>query len=655
MLHFLNLKQTGCVSPKKTKVGNDYSPCLLFFRVWGMATVEEIARRLGGARKSGLDWCCRCPSHDDQKSSLSIAFKNGKMLVRCHAGCSQDEVISGLRDRGLWEDQKPREFKEPKVVDVYKYTDESGNALFETIRFEPKDFRQKGADGSWGIRGIKRVPYRLPRVLEAIKNNETVYIVEGEKDVHTAEKIGLTATCNPMGADSGDGNKWFREFANYFVGATCCIIPDNDPSGERHADWVISTLLNKAKHIKVATPSVGKDLTDWVESGATKEDIERASRSVFDGDEPLFVSVADLVTNLKPTQWLVKGVIPEEYLLQVFGSPASGKSFFAVSLACSVATGTPFFNKEVKHGPVFYIAGEGHQGLARRFAAWGKHHNVDLKSAKLFKSSKALQVLSQESVQEFTDFIDSVVDKTQEKPRLIVVDTLATCFSGGDENTAKDMGVFLNNLRSLSRKYNRCNILIVHHSGHGEKGRARGSSSLFANLDAEFEVTKDEGGVIQIKNTKFKDEELAADQFYRLEHVSLGTLENEEISSAVIVEETKSLNIEVGVDNEDNPISAREIVEFFSTGNGTIQSLADSLLVSKKIAHTLAKKVTRLGWLEKIDPANRKSGYRLTADGKRLLSHNGANLIPKEYGVTRPSFRQGSEPWRQRHRVDIDD
>ena len=610
-------------------------------------TAEEIAKKLGGARRSGIDWCCRCPSHDDQKSSLSVVFKNGKLLVRCHAGCSQEEVITGLKDRGLWsEEQRPRE---PKIVDTYKYTDETGNALFETIRFEPKDFRQRGSDGTWGIRGIKRVPYRLPNVLEAIKRGEVVYIVEGEKDVHTAERIGLAATCNPMGADSGDGNKWFKEFANYFIGARVCVVPDNDPAGHRHGEWVINTLINKAKEIRMAVPQSGKDLTDWVESGATKEDIEAASKSVFESDEPLFVGVGDLITNLKPTQWLVKDILPEEYLMQIFGSPASGKSFFAVSLACCVATGKPFFECAVKQGPVFYIAGEGHAGLARRFAAWGKHHAVDMKQAKLYKSSKAMQVLSQESIAEFTDFIDTVVEKTQEKPRLIVIDTLATCFSGGDENTAKDMGEFLNNLRGLSRKYNRCNILIVHHSGHGDKGRARGSSSLFANLDAEFEITRDESGIIHVKNTKFKDEETSAEKFYRLQKVELGIQDGEEVTSAIIVPEIKSLVIEVGLDSEDNPITAKEIVEFFGRGTGTIQGLADSLLVSKKLAHTMAKKVTKLGWLEKIDPANRKSGYRITDEGRRMLSVCGASLIPKEYTPpVRPSY-----PWR-RERADVD-
>ena len=63
---------------------------------------EEIAAALGGHR-AGNCWMARCPAHDDSTPSLAIAeTKDGKTLVRCHAGCNQRTVIEALRDRGLW-------------------------------------------------------------------------------------------------------------------------------------------------------------------------------------------------------------------------------------------------------------------------------------------------------------------------------------------------------------------------------------------------------------------------------------------------------------------------------------------------------------------------------------------------------------------------
>jgi hypothetical protein len=69
-------------------------------------TAETIAKALGGHR-AGATWMARCPVHDDRSPSLSIsARKDGKVLVRCHAGCTQEEVIAALRSRGLWQDRR---------------------------------------------------------------------------------------------------------------------------------------------------------------------------------------------------------------------------------------------------------------------------------------------------------------------------------------------------------------------------------------------------------------------------------------------------------------------------------------------------------------------------------------------------------------------
>ena len=64
-------------------------------------TAETIARALGG-RKAGQGWMARCPAHDDREPSLSIREADGKVLVRCHAGCEQRDVIAALKKRGLW-------------------------------------------------------------------------------------------------------------------------------------------------------------------------------------------------------------------------------------------------------------------------------------------------------------------------------------------------------------------------------------------------------------------------------------------------------------------------------------------------------------------------------------------------------------------------
>ncbi len=68
-----------------------------------MKTAMEIATALPKNRRNGKGWVACCPAHADKHPSLSIdEGRDGKVLLHCHAGCTQDEVIDALRQRGLW-------------------------------------------------------------------------------------------------------------------------------------------------------------------------------------------------------------------------------------------------------------------------------------------------------------------------------------------------------------------------------------------------------------------------------------------------------------------------------------------------------------------------------------------------------------------------
>src|SRR5690606_4735676 len=111
-----------------------------------------------------------------------------------------------------------------RVVETYPYTDENGELLFEVLRYEPKGFRQRQPDGRggwvWGLGDVCRPLYRLPYVLKASE----VLIVEGEKDVHTVERMGFTGTTNP----GGSSQPWRREWTPTLKGRRVVIIPDAD-------------------------------------------------------------------------------------------------------------------------------------------------------------------------------------------------------------------------------------------------------------------------------------------------------------------------------------------------------------------------------------------------------------------------------------------
>src|SRR5690349_6037663 len=97
-----------------------------------------------------------------------------------------------------------------QLVTAYDYTDETGQLLFQVVRFDPKDFKQRQPDGPggwiWNLHGVRIVPYRLHELAQS-RPILPVLIAEGEKDVDNLVSLGFLASCNPGGA-----GKWRPEF-----------------------------------------------------------------------------------------------------------------------------------------------------------------------------------------------------------------------------------------------------------------------------------------------------------------------------------------------------------------------------------------------------------------------------------------------------------
>jgi len=87
---------------------------------------------------------------------------------------------------------------------------------------------------------------------------------------------------------------------------------------------------------------------------------------------------------IRPPDWLLRGMLERDTFALVFGDPGTGKSFLAIDWACRVATGTPWRGHAVQGGTVVYVAGEGQQGFGRRIRAWSEHNGVSLAEAPLF-------------------------------------------------------------------------------------------------------------------------------------------------------------------------------------------------------------------------------------------------------------------------------
>ncbi|HUT14356.1 MAG TPA: helicase RepA family protein, partial [Thermoguttaceae bacterium] len=203
---------------------------------------------------------------------------------------------------------------------------------------------------------------------------------------------------------------------------------------------------------------------------------------------------------IKAPDWLLYGILERDTFAQIFGDPGSGKTFLALDWACRIATGTAWRGREVKANPVIYVAGEGQQGIARRALAWQVQHEVTLTDAPLFSRAVAMT-----DVTALGNFV-AAVNAESGPPALIVIDTLARCFGGGDENSTQDMSQFITACDALRTAWG-CTVLIVHHTGHADKTRARGAIAMTAALDAEYRLSKTESG-LTLTATKMKDAEL---------------------------------------------------------------------------------------------------------------------------------------------------
>jgi len=268
---------------------------------------------------------------------------------------------------------------------------------------------------------------------------------------------------------------------------------------ERWADSPIRTqrLSPPPRPLEIEGAAVVVAPTDQVQHATTPVD-ETLPRISGEGLRTLRLIRADQI-EIRPPEWLLRGMLERDTFALVFGDPGCGKSFLAIDWAARVATGTPWRGQAVKAGPVVYLAGEGRQGFGRRTRAWEQHHGVSLAEAPLYVGPAV-------AIADPTELVDLIAAIDEgEAPALIVLDTLARCFGGGDENSTQDMSKFVSACDALRRRYG-CTILVVHHTGHADKNRARGAIALKAALDAEYRLSNNDAG-LKLSATKMKDAE----------------------------------------------------------------------------------------------------------------------------------------------------
>lgn len=513
--------------------------------------VDALVRLNCKPVKSGSEYTAYCPIHesDGKGHKPSLTLKTGDtvpVVVNCHAGCDGREILKVLGINGT-------AHKSASIVATYRYQDANGADVREKLRYDPKDFRirHRDAAGNWVYKAGDgpAVLYRLPEVKAAIAEGRTIFVVEGEKDADRLASLGLVATCNIEGAAAPEQKaKWKAEYtAQLADAARVVLIPDNDEPGRAHMRHIAAQIAGKVADVRwlelPGLPDKG-DLSDWLNKDHTVDELKALAKSAehsaehaehspehrgdFDLDDE-FMPIGDFIASPPDSSYLVKGVLPASGLGQVFGCSHVGKSFVLIDLACHVALGWDWHGFKVKKAPVLYIAAEGVAGLKLRFRAWFQDHNVAPPP-----NLRIRTIPADLSAEDATAAIAERMNRLPERPGLVLVDTFATNFGPGSENDAEDMNAAIAGLRTLKGDGL---VLTAHHTGHGDKTRGRGHSSLFAALDVEIQVTQDADKRIRVGHTKLRDgDKLETIAAFELKKVFLpwADVDGDPLNSAVL-------------------------------------------------------------------------------------------------------------------------
>ena len=360
---------------------------------------------------------------------------------------------------------------EPRPVANYDYTDMDGTVLYRKTRFEPKDFLIFHPNGSGWITGkgeAQSVLYRLPALQTAIARGETVYIVEGEKDVDNLAAQGFTGTCNHEGA-----SKWLDGYGKYFKDATVVIIADRDKPGYEHARAVKASLLGEARSVRIVQAAVQTskaDVTDHFNAGYTIDDLVPINGAF----KP--VALGFLVSNgVQAPTFVADGMLYRGGLHCIAGAPDSGKTTLALHWAVKLLT--------VGQRVAFFDEEGGQEIIAEKLISLGAKPRDMENLVYVPFPGKQWDDSDVEALMEFL---------TENRPDMCLWDSSAAFLAraGLDENSAPAVtNWWARVLTPLARDLGAAVLVIDHDTKSSEQSRyARGSGAKLAALDVQFKI-----------------------------------------------------------------------------------------------------------------------------------------------------------------------
>lgn len=428
---------------------------------------------LPGHKGTDTNFTCRCPAHEDRENSLSVSVADdGKVLLKCFADCDNKDILAamGLHLRDLWPPKTPGQRK--RITHTYDYVDAGGRLLYQSVRYTPKDFRQRRPNGRGGwipdLKGVERVLYRYPEVLKAKAEGRTIYFCEGEKDADRLVSLGLCATT------AGGVSAWRDAYEAILQGTDMIVLEDNDKPGREYSAKVASKIIG-ATILRLPGLSEGGDVSDWLDAGGTLEQFHELVAQAR--EQPLeeapvdsllpvtFASMAAAHPHLNTP--VIDGLLRQGETMNLIAAPKTGKSWMVYDLALSITTGGPWLDYfQCTPGRVLIIDNELHaQTLAHRIPKVAEARRVPS------GWESRLDVLSLRGAGLTLDTLAPVVRKiTAGKYAVIILDAWYRFIPPGHhENDNADV-MSLYNMLDQYAALTGAAMIAIHHQSKGAQG-----------------------------------------------------------------------------------------------------------------------------------------------------------------------------------------
>ena len=260
----------------------------------------------------------------------------------------------------------------------------------------------------------------------------------------------------------------------------------------------------------------------YEEMGAAEKQLKEIEESTPKTQSPMRKRVAynsdEAIQMIASQRWLIDQIIPVDAFGVIYGPSGAYKSFCAMDMSACIASAMNWHGFDVDEpGHVLYIGAEGASGLHLRKKAWEIRNQRELTNLGVLGMAVTINSDDHEAL---IGLCEELAEEIDQPIRLIVIDTLARSFQG-EENSATDMGDFVNACDHI-REVTGATILVVHHSGKDAEKGARGSSALRAACDFEFRVVSPGKKLTKLICTKAKDSDPFDDINFKLNVVEIG-------------------------------------------------------------------------------------------------------------------------------------